>query len=109
MRPYWKGAPVSEHGVGITPLGSGKYRGHGAMVGGAARAALIAALLALATVCVSGARGKVTLTSASAAPSGAGVAIDLITSGPASFKLDRFTMGDWVYVWSPDLYSPAEE
>jgi hypothetical protein len=79
------------------------------MVGGAARTALVAALLTLAIICVSGARGEVTLDTASAEKSGEGLAVNIETTGPASFKIDRFTMGDWVYVWSPQMSAPEQE
>jgi len=79
------------------------------MVGGAARAALVVALLTLACICVQGAQQSVTLASATAEQSGQGLAVNLETTGPASFKIDRFTMGDWVYIWSPQLSAPANE
>ncbi|MDQ3024037.1 MAG: hypothetical protein M3R04_06610, partial [bacterium] len=78
-------------------------------MGGFARAALSAAILALACICVLGAQGEVTLESANAVKSGQSLAIDLRTSEPATFKLDRFTGGDWVFAWSPTLSAPEIE
>jgi hypothetical protein len=79
------------------------------MVGGAARAAILAAVLALACVCISGAQSKVSLSGINAERHDNTAAIELQTSTKAGFKLDRFTMGNWVYVWSPKFDAPAAE
>jgi hypothetical protein len=79
------------------------------MVGGAARVAFCAALLALTCLCVSAAQSKVRLSAIRAEDRGSLVAIELQTTGPAEFNVDRFALGDWIFVWSPQLETPKGE
>lgn len=65
-----------------------------------ARALLLGIVLAAVTVCVSLAQESVSLIGLSAERTDAAVSIELHTTGPADFRVERFTMGDYVSVWS---------
>lgn len=71
----------------------------------AGRALLSAALLLLSYVCTSIAQDAVSLAGVSASLKGDAAIIELHTTGSAEFQVDRFTMGDWVTVWSRSFQS----
>jgi len=54
-------------------------------------------------VCASLAQEKVSLIGLSAERTDAAVSIELHTTAPADFRVERFTMGDYVSVWSNQL------
>ncbi|MCB1215751.1 type II secretion system protein GspD [bacterium] len=60
-------------------------------------------LFALLLICASHAQDSVTLSGVEAMREGDSAIIELNTSGNADFRLDRFTMGNWVTVWSSRL------
>lgn len=72
---------------------------------GAGRALLLAALILLGLVCASNAQDAVSLTGLNASLKGDAALIELHTTGPAQFQVDRFTMGNWVTVWSRNFQS----
>lgn len=67
------------------------------------RALISTVLLALLLICASHAQDSVTLTGIETVREGDSAIIQLNTSGSADFRLDRFTMGNWVTVWSSRL------
>ena len=63
--------------------------------------------MAAVAICAGWAQDTVSLVGISASRTGDAVAIELHTTGPADFHVERFTMGDWVSVWSNQLASPG--
>lgn len=68
-----------------------------------ARVLLGGAAIAILAICGSIAQDTVSLVGMSASRNHGAAVIELHTSGPADFKVERFTMGDWVSVWSNEL------
>ncbi len=71
----------------------------------AGRALLSAAILLFGYVCTSSAQDAVSLAGVSASLKGDAAIIELHTTGSAEFQVDRFTMGEWVTVWSRSFES----
>ncbi|MBN2083447.1 hypothetical protein JW859_14725 [bacterium] len=63
--------------------------------------------MAAVAICAGWAQDTVSLVGISASRTGNAVAIELHTTGPADFHVERFTMGDWVSVWSNLLAPPG--
>lgn len=68
-----------------------------------ARALLLSAAIALACASSIAAQDSVSLVGLSATRAGDSAVIELHTSGPADFYVERFTMGNWISVWSNSL------
>jgi hypothetical protein len=64
-------------------------------------------LIALACVCTSIAQAQVSLAGFSASRGEGETVVQLDFTGPAEFQLDRFTMGEWVSIWSTELALPT--
>jgi type II secretory pathway component GspD/PulD (secretin) len=71
----------------------------------AGRALLSAAILLFGYVCTSSAQDAVSLAGVSASLKGDAAIVELHTTGSAEFQVDRFTMGEWVTVWSRSFQS----
>ena len=71
------------------------------------RTLLSGLVFALAIVCTSNAQGQVSLAGFSASRGEGETVVTLDFTGPAEFKIDRFTMGDWVNIWSTELTLPS--
>lgn len=67
------------------------------------RALISTVLSALLLICASHAQDTVSLTGIDVVREGDAAVIQLHTSGSADFRLDRFTMGNWVTLWSSRL------
>jgi type II secretory pathway component GspD/PulD (secretin) len=78
----------------------GKFFHRGNKVKRGGRALLWGAALAIALCSAAFAKSNVTLVGINATQDGNAAVIELHTSGPADFTLDRFTMGQWLTVWS---------
>jgi type IV pilus assembly protein PilQ len=63
-------------------------------------ALLCGVTIAVALTCAASAQSSVSLVGINAMQDGNAAVIELHTSGPADFVLDRFTMGHWLTVWS---------
>jgi type II secretory pathway component GspD/PulD (secretin) len=70
------------------------------------RALISTVLSALLLMCASHAQDTVSLTGIDVVREGDAAVIQLHTSGSADFRLDRFTMGNWVTLWSSRLSLP---
>ena len=73
------------------------------------RALISTVLSALLLMCASFAQDAVSLTGIDVVREGDAAVIQLHTSGSADFRLDRFTMGNWVTIWSARLSLPDSE
>lgn len=70
------------------------------------RSAIATAVLCLLFCAAARASEQVSLVSLDATRTSTGAQLDIRTSAPANLKVDRFALGDYIFVWAPEFSGP---